>query len=137
MHLTYYCGPDAALTEKQAKTDRKQNAVKNLKIGGKDSDILFDPSGNSNPIHDVRVAMMKEQFAKVREVRAKAKAAAQAGPKKLKIGGFETEIDFAPAPKKVGFRNGNRLRAGAEKGRQTAGRRTVWLLTATRHAAAI
>ena len=37
VHLQYYCGPDAELTEKQKKTERKSNAVKMLSIGGNDS----------------------------------------------------------------------------------------------------
>ena len=37
VHLQYYCGPNAELTEKQKKTDRKNNAVQMMKIGGKET----------------------------------------------------------------------------------------------------
>ena len=37
VHLQYYCGPDAVLTEKQKKTDRKNNAVQMMHIGGKET----------------------------------------------------------------------------------------------------
>ena len=36
-HLQYYCGPDAVLTEKQKKTERKNNAVKMMTIGGQET----------------------------------------------------------------------------------------------------
>ena len=37
VHLQYYCGPDAELTEKQKKTERKNNVVKMMTIGGQET----------------------------------------------------------------------------------------------------
>ena len=37
VHLQYFCGPDAMLTEKQKKTDRKNDAVKMMTIGGQET----------------------------------------------------------------------------------------------------
>ena len=37
VHLKYYCGPNAELTEKQKKTERKNNAVKMMTIGGQET----------------------------------------------------------------------------------------------------
>ena len=37
VHLQYFCGPDAELTEKMKKTDRKNNAVQMMHIGGKET----------------------------------------------------------------------------------------------------
>ena len=36
-HLQYYCGPEAELTEKQKKTERKNSAVKMMTIGGQET----------------------------------------------------------------------------------------------------
>ncbi|CAD7964113.1 unnamed protein product [Amoebophrya sp. A25] len=114
-HQTYFCGPDAMLTEAQQKTARKEEAVKHMKIGGKESDIIFDP------VKALRKAMMTENKQKWADLRsgkakkpdasdeddnappssssssAKAKPKAKSGAgRKLMIGGYETNIEFAP-----------------------------------------
>jgi DNA repair protein RAD16 len=48
-HQKYFCGPDAQRTEKQSKQDRnlstemKDTAVKKMKIGGMETDIVLNP----------------------------------------------------------------------------------------------
>eukprot|EP00391_Amoebophrya_sp_Ameob2_P004736 CAMPEP_0179008134 /NCGR_PEP_ID=MMETSP0795-20121207/15543_1 /TAXON_ID=88552 /ORGANISM="Amoebophrya sp., Strain Ameob2" /LENGTH=1634 /DNA_ID=CAMNT_0020703177 /DNA_START=378 /DNA_END=5283 /DNA_ORIENTATION=- len=116
-HLTYFCGPDAMLTEAQQKTSRKEEAVKHMKIGGKESDIIFDP------VKALRTAMMHDNKKKWNEFRggagagaaevgaassssskttAKAAAKKNETGKKLMIGGYETNIEFAPTREDAG-----------------------------------
>ena len=46
-HVKYFCGPDAERTEKQQMTDKKSalksEAVKRMKIGGKETEIVLNP----------------------------------------------------------------------------------------------
>lgn len=46
-HQKYFCGPEAQRTEKQSKQDRKRDfkneAVKRMKIGGKETEITLNP----------------------------------------------------------------------------------------------
>ncbi|CAD7955921.1 unnamed protein product [Amoebophrya sp. A120] len=134
-HLTYFCGPDAQMTEAQQKTSRKEAVAKQMKIGGKDSGINFDP------IHSLRTATMqanKEMWKNLRENEKNKKvgsggAAASSsssstkaanGGRKLMIGGYETNIDFAPAAKsaKTGDKKGagKKMLNGSTTGTTTA-----------------
>eukprot|EP00931_Biecheleriopsis_adriatica_P070732 TRINITY_DN4451_c0_g1_i1.p1 TRINITY_DN4451_c0_g1~~TRINITY_DN4451_c0_g1_i1.p1 ORF type:complete len:1343 (-),score=281.39 TRINITY_DN4451_c0_g1_i1:181-4209(-) len=42
-HQKYFCGPDAERTEKQQKTQLKSEAVKKMKIGGTETEIVLNP----------------------------------------------------------------------------------------------
>ena len=50
VHLKYFCGPDAVLTDKQRRTDRKEEAVKIMMIGGQESGIALAPGTNKRQV---------------------------------------------------------------------------------------
>eukprot|EP00930_Biecheleria_cincta_P033330 TRINITY_DN23096_c0_g1_i1.p1 TRINITY_DN23096_c0_g1~~TRINITY_DN23096_c0_g1_i1.p1 ORF type:complete len:1439 (-),score=300.93 TRINITY_DN23096_c0_g1_i1:174-4490(-) len=74
-HQKYFCGPDAERTEKQQKTQLKSEAVKKMKIGGTETDIVL------NPLNAIRAAAT-QAFRKhsVRKDQGEAPAEGRRGP---------------------------------------------------------